>query len=96
MVAVEAGAGGSMFRLGEGEVGVVVELLPLDEGVFVVVGVLVLEGDVVVVVLVPVVDVPDVSLDVPEPLFCSPTVPVPSGEAVWVPVFPSITWPIEG
>jgi hypothetical protein len=87
MVAVEAGAGGSMFRLGEGEVAVVVELPLL--GVLEVAGLVV--ATVVVVVVVVVEDVPEVSSVVPEPLFCSPTVPVPSGRAVCVPVSASIT-----
>jgi hypothetical protein len=77
MVAVEAGAGGSIFRLGEGEV-VLVVVEPLLLGALLVDGLVV----VVVVVVVVVEVVPEVSLVVPEPLVCSSIVPVPSWEVV--------------
>jgi hypothetical protein len=79
---------------------VLVEVEPL----LLLLGALLEAGAVVVVVVEPVLVlvVPEVFPEVllvvpePEPLFCSSTVPVPSGAAVPVVVLPSITWPIEG
>jgi hypothetical protein len=96
MVSVEAGAGGSIFRLGEGEV-----VLVVDVEVLLLLGVLETEGLEVVpaaVVAEAVVEgVTAVSPVVLEPLLDSPRVPeVSLGAAVWAPAVDSITWPIEG